>query len=297
MTQARKDKLDYLQQNGGDVSMLLQKIDACKLDEPGWEYAACSELNKLTRLFWMNPYQKVLARFFGDVIIIDSSEGKNLYDYHLTTFVVINGDNESRNIGYCLHLYEDEEAYTWMFRNMRNILGTSMPETIFTDRAGGIDCGIKSTWPDAYHGICLWHLAKNLRENLLGCLHKGFPTFMQDFWTVYRKGSPVEFEAAWAKLLNDWTAAQSYLKKEIYSDKEKWAWAWVGTHFAAGTRTTGRVEVEHKVYKARNMSRRYKIRCHYILLTHPARPSTSYSMRLIIGPKNRGIKTVSKNGR
>lgn len=259
MTQARKDKRDYLQQNGGDVNLLLNKIDDCKLDDSNWEYAVYTELNQLNRLFWMNPYQKILAKFFGDVIILDTCYGRNLYDYALTTFIVIDGDNESRNIGYCLHLYEDEETFTWMFRAMRNILGISFPESIFSDRAPAIECGIRSIWPDAYHMVCLYHLRKNLIENLGGRLGDALATFMQDFWYVYRRGSPVEFEAAWATLLNTWSAAQSYLKDYIYPDKEKWAWAWVGTHFAAGTRTTGRVEVEHKVYKAKSMTRGYGI--------------------------------------
>ena len=82
------------------------------MDNGNWEYAVYTQLNQLNHLFWMNPYQKILAKFFGDVIILDTCHGKNLYDYALTTFIVIDGDNESRNIGYCLHLYENKETFT-----------------------------------------------------------------------------------------------------------------------------------------------------------------------------------------
>jgi len=151
------------------------------MDDGNWEYAVYTQLNQLNRLFWMNPYQKVLRKFFGDVIILDTCHGKNLYDYALTTFIMIDEDNESCNIGYYLHLYEDEEMFTWMFCAMRNILRTSFPESIFLDHAPAIECGIRSIWPDAYHGVCLWHLQKNLTENLARCLRNAFLTFMQDF--------------------------------------------------------------------------------------------------------------------
>ena len=81
------------------------------MDDGNWEYAVYTELNQLNHLFWMNLYQKILGKFFGDVIILDICHDKTLYDYALTIFIMIDGDNESRNIGYCLHLYEDKESF------------------------------------------------------------------------------------------------------------------------------------------------------------------------------------------
>ena len=59
-------------------------------------------------------------------------------------------------------------------------------------------------------------------------------------------GSPVTFEIAWAKMLENWPKAVRYLEENIYPDHECWAWVWVGSHFVAGIQTTGRVESEHK---------------------------------------------------
>lgn len=36
----------------------------------------------------------------------------------------------------------------------------------------------------------------------------------------------------------------------------QWGWAWVGTRFLAGIRTTGRVEAEHWVHKQKGLTRR-----------------------------------------
>ena len=68
-------------------------------------------------------------------------------------------------------------------------------------------------------------------------------------------GSPDSFMVAWHRLVEAWPAAEEYLMKSIFPDQEKWAWAWVGTRFLAGIRTTGRVEAEHKNYKLLGLSR------------------------------------------
>jgi hypothetical protein len=50
----------------------------------------------------MSPYQLALARLYGEVITLDVSENRNAYKMHLTTLVVVDGKNRTRNIAYCL---------------------------------------------------------------------------------------------------------------------------------------------------------------------------------------------------
>ena len=66
---------------------------------------------------------------------------------------------------------------------------------------------------------------------------------------MYRKGSPATFEAAWQRLLEHHPRAIYHLQNNLYPDRQKWAWAWVGTRFTAGVHTTARVETKHKNFK------------------------------------------------
>ena len=44
-------------------------------------------------------------------------------------------------------------------------------------------------------------------------------------------------------------AAQKYLEEELWPTHTRWAWAWVGTRFTCGVRTSGRIEAENHVNK------------------------------------------------
>lgn len=258
MNQARANKRRYFDQYGGDAGVLLKRLNEKKLEDDEWEYASHVDLGKLDRLWWMSPYQKLMGKFSGEVLILDVSEGRNLYDYYLTTFMVIDGENKSRSVAFCVHQTQDGQTFEWMFRQMDRVLSKSfMPETIFTDMDLGIEYGVRKVWETKFHGFCLWHILKNIRTRLGLPLGGAFNAFMQDFWEVYRIGSEDLFDQGWYRLMNKWSAARGYLHRELYPKRHKWAWAWVGPRFVAGIRTTGRVEGEHKIYKGMNLNRRY----------------------------------------
>lgn len=57
-------------------------------------------------------------------------------------------------------------------------------------------------------------------------------------------------------MVEKYPEAAGYLQTNIYPDRERWAWAWVGSRFLAGVRTTGRVEVEQRIYKQMGLGMR-----------------------------------------
>jgi len=124
---------------------------------------------------------------------------------------------------------------------------------LFTDRDLAIAAAVKAIWPELFHGICLWHLAENISKRLGSMTNFGH--FRLDFWLVYKAPSPKSFQRAWESLVSKYPAAAAYLTEEIYPDRERWAWAWVGSRFTAGIRTTGRVEGQHRIYKLKGAGR------------------------------------------
>ena len=242
MNQARVDKCKYFEEHGGDAGVLLKRLNEKKLEDEDWEFASHVELGILERLWWMSPYQKLLCKFSGEVLIIDVYEGRNLYDYYLTTFIIIDGENKSRSAAFCVHKAQDGESFEWMFRQMNRVLRRhSMPEAIFSDQDGGIQLTVSRVWSTKFHDFCLWHIVKNIRKALGGKLQYAYNAFMQDFWAVYRVGSPDLFDDAWKRLVGKWSVVQAYLNDNLYPKRSQWAWAWTGPIFVAGTRTTGRV--------------------------------------------------------
>ncbi|KAJ7747698.1 hypothetical protein DFH07DRAFT_776006 [Mycena maculata] len=60
--------------------------------------------------------------------------------------------------------------------------------------------------------------------------------------------SPGEFERLMQHLMARFVCARAYLE-ELYSQRDHWAYAWVGNIFTAGVRTSGRAESENSVNK------------------------------------------------
>ena len=259
MEQTRTDKHNHTTREGGEVKTLMKRLGDLKNEDADWEYRAdVDETGTLTRLWWMSPYQRTLAKFHGEVLILDVSEGRNMYDFYLTTFVVVDAENNTRNIAYCISESQDGETFEWMFRHLNHYLPASFV-AVFSDRDGAIANAIESVWPNVFHGICLWHLHKCIVTNLAAKMGGRFKSFMWDFWKVYRQGSPAAFVHEWGNMIRRWPESADYLLTYIWPDREKWAWAWVGMRFLAGIRTTGRVESEHKQHKSAGLGRRSTI--------------------------------------
>jgi MULE transposase domain len=251
MEDTKRTQKALLAKSGGDAQTLLKKLEELKLADPGWYYAFHVEdsTNQLAQLLWMSPDQTNLAARYGNIIILDNSENRTLFDMALTIFLVVDSNFNSRTIAYGLATSRNADMYTWAFQNLECNL-QHPPKVLFSDHDLALEVAVESFWPATFHGLCLWHIEKNIKDNLGGILRHRFPEFMKQFWRVYRTGSKKSFLNEWNRLITAWPRAAKYLQSYIFPVHTKWAWAWVGTHFVAGLRTTGRVEVEHSITKA-----------------------------------------------
>jgi hypothetical protein len=254
---AKADAKKLVDENG-DLATLFNRLQMLQTDNPRWFIRPKLENGTLALLLWMSPFQQLLLRYYGFVVILDPTVGKVDYGYYLTTFVLIDGNNKTKNFAYCLHSQQDTASFTWMFRNIKAQMDqiNAVPiESIFSDRAGAILLAVESVWPKTFHGLCLHHIYENLKKNVQRRLGDSFKMFLADFWEVYYSGSELDFETKWVRLLNRYHGARDYLQSSLYPIRQRWAWIWVSSHFTAGTRTTGRVEGEHSVYKKKGLGR------------------------------------------
>ena len=254
--QARRDAAEFVEKSGGDLPTLYNHLSDLKLEDSRWHIAFALERDTLSRVWWMSPYQFLNAKYFGDVLIVDTSYGKDQYDYYLTTFLVVDGNGDNKSIAFCIHSSQDADAYTWMLRRMHSVLDKfSNPQTVLSDRAGGISVAMVNVWPNISHLFCLYHIINNVRKYATLKLREGKEQFIKEFLIVYRSGYEPEFNLRWNDLVRKWSAMRVYLQ-DLYAIRKQWAWLWVSQCVGVGTRTTGRVEVEHKIYKEFGMSRK-----------------------------------------
>jgi hypothetical protein len=266
---ARLSKSEAIKDVGGTMGLLANRMEMLRTEDPGWRIHFHHDGDRLTRLFWQTPQQAALSQVFGAVVFMDSSYNRNEYGMPLATFLVIDEANASRNIAHCIHSDETAEAFEWMLVHLKTTIeddawttitkDTSVEtrpkflfkiNVIFTDRCAAMIVAIRRTLPDAFHAFCIFHIHLNMQEALLGRLGKKWDDFIEAFWYVYRCAVPETFDKTWERLLVRFPEARKYLTESLYPCREHWAWAWVGTQFTAGQRSTSRVESEHKNQKA-----------------------------------------------
>ncbi|XP_019261874.1 PREDICTED: protein FAR1-RELATED SEQUENCE 4-like [Nicotiana attenuata] len=86
--------------------------------------------------------------------------------YRGVLFVVVSKDANNQIFPLCFGVAESEnnEAYIWFFGEMRKAIQVRRELVFLSDRNQSIANGIRKVFPEAHHGICLYHFEKNLKQ-------------------------------------------------------------------------------------------------------------------------------------
>ncbi|XP_070010287.1 uncharacterized protein [Nicotiana sylvestris] len=86
--------------------------------------------------------------------------------YRGVLFVAISKDANNQIFPLCFGVAESEnnEAYIWFYGEMRKAIQVRRELVFLSDRNQSIANGIRKVFPEAHHGICLYHFEKNLKQ-------------------------------------------------------------------------------------------------------------------------------------
>ncbi|KAJ7096840.1 hypothetical protein C8R44DRAFT_643740 [Mycena epipterygia] len=197
----------------------------------------CSELrlddhNVVIGLWWQSPLQSQLTRRYPDILLADNSYNRNDKQYPLNIGIIIDSHGKSRNGWYAFQKKEDTETHAWILRCHLQASGGVHSEVLISDRDPALIAAVALVLVFTFHVYCLSHLLENIDKNLRRALGGDWQNFQHDFWAAYRAVSPTDY------------------LQELYTVRDRWAWAWISHLFTAGIRTNGRVETENRVTKA-----------------------------------------------
>ncbi|KAG5565828.1 hypothetical protein RHGRI_001669 [Rhododendron griersonianum] len=111
------------------------------------------------------------------------------------------------------------------------------PFVILADGNLAMRNAIRNIFPDARYRLCSWHLERNVAKNV------HIPKFVSDFTTLMQMESDVEeFETLWVDMVSHYGLETNAWVVKMYSDRERWAKAYLLDHFFAGIRSIQRCE-------------------------------------------------------
>nr|XP_016484967.1 PREDICTED: uncharacterized protein LOC107805439 [Nicotiana tabacum] len=156
--------------------------------------------NRFVYMFFMYGASISGWKYCRSLIVVDGIFLKNKYKGVLLVAVTKDTNNQIFPIAFGVADSENNESYEWYFRELRKAIGIRKDLMFLSDRHKAIANGIAKVFLECYHGICIYHLEKNLKQrrvrntviNLFQCaarvyIQSEFDGFMSQIAAVDKK--------------------------------------------------------------------------------------------------------------
>ncbi|ERF75446.1 hypothetical protein EPUS_00239 [Endocarpon pusillum Z07020] len=134
-------------------------------DEYQFHYAL-DDHDRLERVLFFHNESLQLLRLFPRSYVLDSTYRTNRFNLPLLDIIGFTATNRSFVIGQAFLTHEEEEDYIWVLSWIRDLYeeySLPTPESITTDKAGGLHNACAAVWPEVPHLLCRWHIDKDVK--------------------------------------------------------------------------------------------------------------------------------------
>ena len=147
----------------GDAQSLAAALARYKAADASFVYSidVDPEENRMSRLFWMLPFQRRKVERYYVVISFDDTFHVMRYKAALCDLVGIDKDGKSVPLGQALIDGKDTASYVWVFEEFKAQLPAD-PSVIMSDGDLAIAAAIAIVFPNSRHLLCTWHLKGRL---------------------------------------------------------------------------------------------------------------------------------------
>ena len=228
--------------------------------------------DRLERVLFFHNESLQLLHLFPKSYVLDSTYRTNRFNLPLLDIVGCTATNRSFIIGQAFLTHEEEEDYIWVLRWIRDLYdeyNLPKPESITTDKAGGLHNACSIVWPDVPHLLCRWHINKDVkaycqkhwlvwteeisnqeRKTLIDGYVKEFTTLWSQL--VYAQTEPAYQEAVQIiqnRYHNSQPKISEYLSRVWLPFKETFVLAWTNKIRHFGNVDSSRAEGVHQAVK------------------------------------------------
>jgi len=123
----------------------------------------------------MNDVQVYMLQQYGHhrVNCIDSTHGANMYDFHLTTLMILDNDGEVFPVAFCISSKVDTLTMEVFLENVRTAIGGSVSGALLMtdDTPAYVNAWRSVMGSPEQHILSTWHVDKNWRKNLAKIKH------------------------------------------------------------------------------------------------------------------------------
>ncbi|XP_057968158.1 protein FAR1-RELATED SEQUENCE 8-like [Malania oleifera] len=217
------EHLKRLKLKRGDSQVMYNYFCRMQLTNPNFFYLMdLNDEGHLRNVFWIDSRSRAAYRYFGDVVVFDSTGLSSKYEIPLLAFVGVNHHRRPVLLGCGLLADETVETYIWLFRAWLTCMSGRPPQTIITDQGKALQNAIAEVFPRAHHRLCLSLVIQSILENL-GELQESEAFQRVLNRTVYDSIKVDEFEIAWEDMIQRFGIRGHEWLQTLYEDRERWA--------------------------------------------------------------------------
>ncbi|KAK9290644.1 hypothetical protein L1049_008817 [Liquidambar formosana] len=195
----------------------------------------------------MLPLKRHAYKFFGDVVIFDTTYNTNKYGLIFAPIVGVNNHWQTVMFGCAFLSGETTDSFVWLFEQFLKAMPASPPKMIITDQDPAMSNAIAQLFPNALHRYCSWHILNKFSEKLNAISLK---VYYEDFKKcIWNSESNEEFESDWLNIIQKCDFQDNGWLNTMYGLRERWVPAYVRHVFSAGMSSSQRAESNHAFFK------------------------------------------------
>ncbi|XP_058080669.1 protein FAR1-RELATED SEQUENCE 5-like [Magnolia sinica] len=231
LTNYERDKRQ--KSKGRDAQMLYEHFEEMKELHLTFEYEVkVDEENSLLHCFWADHIARQSYKYFGDVIVFDTTYNTNRYGLIFAPFMGVNHHGQSITLGCGFIHDETTESFIWLFESWRKAMQGESPKAIITDQDPAMTKAISIVFSNTFHRYCIWHIMQKVPEKLGAIAHRD--EFIRPFNDcVWNSQTSEDFEDSWEKLMTENGLEDNVWLNSIYAVRHKWIPAFVRHVFFA----------------------------------------------------------------
>ena len=233
-----------------DIDCTLRYIEKLQQDRPGFIYKMeTDETNAVRSIFWTDARARLDYKLYGEVISFDTTYSTNRYNMPFAPIIGINGHAKTIVFGWALLKNQKADTFRWLFETFVGVMEGKKPRLVLTDQCAAMKIAIGLVFSDALHRLCIWHILKNLRDNMGAYMAAmlGMEETISEL--IMESMSIEEFEEGWQIMLEKYNCKNQEHLGRMWNLRHMFVPAYFRDDFCPFTRSTGRSESFNSNFK------------------------------------------------
>ncbi|XP_004305996.1 PREDICTED: protein FAR-RED IMPAIRED RESPONSE 1-like [Fragaria vesca subsp. vesca] len=201
----------------------------------------------ITHIFWADAISRRSYKFYGDVVIFDTTYNTNAYSLIFAPLVGVNNHGQTIILACAFLSNETTGSFTWFFKEFLKAMPGDAPRMIITDQDPAMTKAISEVLPQTFHRYCSWHILNKFSEKIDPGKYSHYYDQFQD--CIWNSENRDEFDARWTTIVENSGLSDNGWLKIMYDIQSTWVPAYVNHMFSAGMSSSQRAESGHVFYK------------------------------------------------